>query len=159
MKGSGCNAPNSDKYDGNTATSIFCSHSNHCMCLYCQALHLFVDFDVFTLSWIHIRIEAWLLNNFECTLTSPQVAENLAQLMYSVMMTGYMFRNAQFRLEMQQSLQLAALPNPETQEKVVSFFFPLHCIFHFLIVSYSTFILWQYYCRDSKTCMHTHHFL
>nr|GLL30492.1 uncharacterized protein LOC109184501 [Ipomoea trifida] len=52
---------------------------------------------------------------FAVTVTT--VAENLAQLMYSVMMTGYMFRNAQFRLEMQQSLQLAALPNPETQEK------------------------------------------
>ncbi|XP_043712373.1 uncharacterized protein LOC122661119 [Telopea speciosissima] len=33
------------------------------------------------------------------------VAENLAQLMYSVMMTGYMFRNAQYRLQLQQSLE------------------------------------------------------
>ncbi len=40
-----------------------------------------------------------------------QVAENLAQLMYSVMMTGYMFRNAQYRLELQQSLTQAALPD------------------------------------------------
>jgi len=39
------------------------------------------------------------------------VAENLAQLMYSVMMTGYMFRNAQYRLELQQSLTQAALPD------------------------------------------------
>lgn len=38
------------------------------------------------------------------------VAENLAQLMYSVMMTGYMFRNAQYRMELQQSLAQAALP-------------------------------------------------
>jgi hypothetical protein len=38
------------------------------------------------------------------------IAENLAQLMYSVMMTGYMFRNAQYRLELQQSLTQAALP-------------------------------------------------
>ncbi|VFQ60394.1 unnamed protein product [Cuscuta campestris] len=53
---------------------------------------------------------------FSVTVTT--VAENLAQLMYSVMMTGYMFKNAQFRMEMQQSLQLAALPNPETQEKI-----------------------------------------
>ncbi|KAG0582919.1 hypothetical protein KC19_3G095400 [Ceratodon purpureus] len=38
------------------------------------------------------------------------IAENLAQLMYSVMMTGYMFRNAQYRLELQQSLSQPALP-------------------------------------------------
>lgn len=43
---------------------------------------------------------------------SRQVAENLAQLMYSVMMTGYMFRNAQYRLELQTSLSQAALPVP-----------------------------------------------
>ncbi|CAH9094856.1 unnamed protein product [Cuscuta europaea] len=53
---------------------------------------------------------------FSVTVTT--VAENLAQLMYSVMMTGYMFRNAQFRLEMQQSLQLAALPYPESQDAI-----------------------------------------
>lgn len=41
-------------------------------------------------------------------VTVSTVAENLAQLMYSVMMTGYMFRNAQFRLDLQQSI--AALP-------------------------------------------------
>lgn len=46
-----------------------------------------------------------------------QVAENLAQLMYSVMMTGYMFKNAQYRLELQQSLEQVALP--EVQEKKV----------------------------------------
>lgn len=50
---------------------------------------------------------------FAVTVTT--VAENLAQLMYSVMMTGYMFRNAQYRLELQQSLEQAALP--EVQEK------------------------------------------
>uniref|UniRef100_A0A0V0HZM2 Putative ovule protein n=1 Tax=Solanum chacoense TaxID=4108 RepID=A0A0V0HZM2_SOLCH len=43
-------------------------------------------------------------------ITVTTVAENLAQLMYSVLMTGYMFRNAQFRLELQQSLEQAALP-------------------------------------------------
>ncbi|XVE69626.1 hypothetical protein DITRI_Ditri10aG0005200 [Diplodiscus trichospermus] len=48
-------------------------------------------------------------------VTVSTVAENLAQLMYSVMMTGYMFRNAQYRLELQQSLEQAALP--EVQEK------------------------------------------
>ncbi|XP_039015453.1 uncharacterized protein LOC120145797 isoform X2 [Hibiscus syriacus] len=50
---------------------------------------------------------------FAVTVTT--VAENLAQLMYSVMMTGYMFKNAQYRLELQQGLELAALP--EVQEK------------------------------------------
>ncbi|XWS24588.1 hypothetical protein CRYUN_Cryun28dG0115900 [Craigia yunnanensis] len=50
---------------------------------------------------------------FAVTVTT--VAENLAQLMYSIMMTGYMFRNAQYRLELQQSLEQAALP--EVQEK------------------------------------------
>ncbi|KAL2631796.1 hypothetical protein R1flu_016482 [Riccia fluitans] len=48
---------------------------------------------------------------FEITVST--VAENLAQLMYSVMMTGYMFRNAQFRLELQQSLSQVALPEPK----------------------------------------------
>ncbi|KAJ4849801.1 hypothetical protein Tsubulata_031519 [Turnera subulata] len=63
---------------------------------------------------------------FAVTVTT--VAENLAQLMYSVMMTGYMFKNAQSRLELQQSLELVALPDvkeedipdyaPGTQKKV-----------------------------------------
>lgn len=48
---------------------------------------------------------------FAVTVTT--VAENLAQLMYSVLMTGYMFRNAQYRLELQQSLEQVALPEPE----------------------------------------------
>ncbi|XP_027355410.1 uncharacterized protein LOC113865203 [Abrus precatorius] len=50
---------------------------------------------------------------FAVTITT--VAENLAQLMYSVMMTGYMFKNAQYRLELQESLQQVALP--EVQDK------------------------------------------
>ncbi|KAJ8772730.1 hypothetical protein K2173_027907 [Erythroxylum novogranatense] len=45
---------------------------------------------------------------FAVTVTT--VAENLAQLMYSVLMTGYMFKNAQYRLELQQSLEQVALP-------------------------------------------------
>lgn len=64
---------------------------------------------------------------FAVTVTT--VAENLAQLMYSVMMTGYMFKNAQYRLELQQSLEQVALPDahekqdeedyaPGTQKKV-----------------------------------------
>ncbi|KAG6435828.1 hypothetical protein SASPL_100706 [Salvia splendens] len=48
---------------------------------------------------------------FSVTVTT--VAENLAQLMYSVLMTGYMFRNAQYRLELQQSLEQVALPEPQ----------------------------------------------
>ncbi|RID75644.1 hypothetical protein BRARA_B02678 [Brassica rapa] len=47
---------------------------------------------------------------FAVTVTS--VAENLAQLMMSVLMTGYMFRNAQYRLDLQQSLEQVALPEP-----------------------------------------------
>ncbi|XP_019453750.1 PREDICTED: uncharacterized protein LOC109355196 isoform X3 [Lupinus angustifolius] len=43
------------------------------------------------------------------------VAENLAQLMYSVMMTGYIFSNAQYRLELQESLEQVALS--EVQDK------------------------------------------
>jgi hypothetical protein len=45
-----------------------------------------------------------------------QVAENLAQLMYSVMMTGYMFRNAQYRLELQESLEQVALPDVQDKK-------------------------------------------
>eukprot|EP00898_Chlorokybus_atmophyticus_P006632 jgi/Chlat1/6970/Chrsp52S06620 len=45
---------------------------------------------------------------FEVTVTT--VAENLAQLMYSVLMTGYMFRNAQYRMELRQSLALLPAP-------------------------------------------------
>ncbi|KAK1320740.1 hypothetical protein QJS10_CPA03g02401 [Acorus calamus] len=62
-------------------------------------------------------------------ITVTTVAENIAQLMYSVIMTGYMFRNAQYRLELQQSLEQIALPDvqdkkdapdyaPGTQKKV-----------------------------------------
>ncbi|KAI3517987.1 hypothetical protein L1887_06273 [Cichorium endivia] len=52
---------------------------------------------------------------FAVTVTT--VAENLAQLMYSVLMTGYMFRNAQYRLELQQSLEQVALPDTSSQEQ------------------------------------------
>jgi hypothetical protein len=38
------------------------------------------------------------------TVTISTVGENLSQLMYSVMMTGYMFKNAQYRLELRGSL-------------------------------------------------------
>uniref|UniRef100_A0A0D9VN58 DUF760 domain-containing protein n=1 Tax=Leersia perrieri TaxID=77586 RepID=A0A0D9VN58_9ORYZ len=51
---------------------------------------------------------------FAVTVTT--VAENLAQLMYSVLMTGYMFRNAQYRLELQQSLEQIALPEPKEEK-------------------------------------------
>ncbi|KAL8202153.1 hypothetical protein R6Q57_011300 [Mikania cordata] len=52
---------------------------------------------------------------FAVTVTT--VAENLAQLMYSVLMTGYMFRNAQYRLELQQSLDQVALPDTSQERK------------------------------------------
>ncbi|KAI4317025.1 hypothetical protein L6164_024938 [Bauhinia variegata] len=52
---------------------------------------------------------------FAVTVTT--VAENLAQLMYSVMMTGYMFRNAQYRLELQQSLEQVALPEVQDEKE------------------------------------------
>ncbi|CAI9117074.1 OLC1v1018398C1 [Oldenlandia corymbosa var. corymbosa] len=51
---------------------------------------------------------------FAVTVTT--VAENLAQLMYSVLMTGYMFRNAQYRVELQQSLEQVALPEPQNKD-------------------------------------------
>lgn len=35
---------------------------------------------------------------FEVTVVA--LGENLAQLLFSVMMTGYLFRNAQYRLEL-----------------------------------------------------------
>ncbi|KAJ7251570.1 hypothetical protein O6H91_Y420300 [Diphasiastrum complanatum] len=50
---------------------------------------------------------------FEITVAT--VAENLAQLMYSVMLTGYMFSNAQYRLELQESIAQVALPDPENR--------------------------------------------
>ncbi|KAL2501143.1 Uncharacterized protein Fot_34991 [Forsythia ovata] len=51
------------------------------------------------------------------------VAKNLAQLMYSVMMTGYMFRNVQHRLDFDQSLEQVALPEPQ-EKKASSFYLP-----------------------------------
>ncbi|GMY28112.1 DUF760 domain-containing [Fagus crenata] len=55
------------------------------------------------------------------TVTVTTVAENLAQLMYSVMMTGYMFKNAQDRLELQQSLEQVALPDAQDKKDVPDF--------------------------------------
>ncbi|CAL9131134.1 unnamed protein product [Musa acuminata var. zebrina] len=54
-------------------------------------------------------------------MTVATGSENLAQLMYSVMMTGYMFGNAQYRLELQQSLEHIALPDPEEKMYVPDF--------------------------------------
>ncbi|GKD89594.1 hypothetical protein Tco_1365101 [Tanacetum coccineum] len=59
---------------------------------------------------------------FAVTVTT--VAENLAQLMYSVLMTGYMFRNAQYRLELQQSLEQVALPDVSEEKKDAPDFAP-----------------------------------
>lgn len=39
--------------------------------------------------------------------------------MYSVMMTGYMFKNAQYRLELQQSLEQVALPEVQDKEACI----------------------------------------
>lgn len=66
--------------------------------------------------------------------------------MYSVMMTGYMFRNAQYRLELQQSLEQVALP--EAQERKASYFLSpllfddlyIVCPFIFHIISGVVFI-------------------
>ncbi|XP_058785526.1 uncharacterized protein LOC131660323 [Vicia villosa] len=52
------------------------------------------------------------------SITISTVAENLAQLMYSVMMTGYMFRNAQYRLELQESLEQVALPDVQDKKDI-----------------------------------------
>lgn len=38
--------------------------------------------------------------------------------MYSVLMTGYMFKNVQYRLELQQSLEQVSLPEPKDPKVV-----------------------------------------
>lgn len=43
------------------------------------------------------------------TVTISTVGENMSQLMLSVMMTGYLFRNAQYRLELRNALGGAAI--------------------------------------------------
>jgi len=43
------------------------------------------------------------------------IGENLKQLMYSVMMSGYMFRNAHYRLELRQSLDISAQENKDDE--------------------------------------------
>lgn len=114
--GSWCNAPNSDKYDWNSASTIFCCDSYHCKCL------SIFNFQFGVFCWVEMNeLEVGLWSVYDvCSFALFQVAENLAQLMYSVLMTGYMFRNAQYRLELQQSLEQVALPEP--QEKKVSSF-------------------------------------
>jgi len=47
-------------------------------------------------------------------VTIKTVGENLAQLMLSVMMTGYMFRNAQYRMDVTKTM---ALPSPSDEEE------------------------------------------
>jgi len=45
--------------------------------------------------------------------------------MYSVIMTGYMFRNAQYRLELQESLeQVVALPDVQDNKVTLFLFLP-----------------------------------
>jgi len=49
--------------------------------------------------------------------------------MMSVLMTGYMFRNAQYRLELQQSLEQVALPEPRDQKVIIfSFITSVFCL-------------------------------
>jgi hypothetical protein len=43
------------------------------------------------------------------TVTISTVGENMSQLMLSVMMTGYLFRNAQYRLELRNALGGASI--------------------------------------------------
>lgn len=69
--------------------------------------------------------------------SSFQVAENLAQLMYSVLMTGYMFRNAQYRLELQQSLEQVALPEPQEKKVYFSALRFQQSAFFFFVFGYS----------------------
>ncbi|KAI4983481.1 hypothetical protein ZWY2020_023973 [Hordeum vulgare] len=61
---------------------------------------------------------------FAVTVTT--VAENLAQLMYSVLMTGYMFRNAQYRLELQQSLSRLLFLNLKKKSSAVRTLFAMN---------------------------------
>ncbi|XP_052732039.1 uncharacterized protein LOC108341311 isoform X2 [Vigna angularis] len=77
---------------------------------------------------------------FAVTITT--VAENLAQLMYSVIMTGYMFRNAQYRLELQESLeQVAALPDVQDKKVLTSRRRACYWVKENIIVSSSCFSL------------------
>lgn len=107
LLGGGCYAANSGKYDWNTSPSIFCCNSYH--------RKFFINSYSCLLGFIFLFI--YVLVNY---LPLVQVAENLAQLMYSVMMTGYMFSNAQYRLELQESLEQVALP--EVKDKKVNLF-------------------------------------
>lgn len=55
------------------------------------------------------------------------MGENLAQLMYSVMMTGYMFRNAQYRMDLSESMIASPNENKMGSRKVSGYwdlFFP-----------------------------------
>jgi hypothetical protein len=54
--------------------------------------------------------------------------------MYSVLMTGYMFRNAQYRMELQQSLEQIALPEPKEEKVLVD-----QCLAYFSPVVVLTF--------------------
>lgn len=76
------------------------------------------------LCFISHKYQVLVLESTHFYMLSPiQVAENLAQLMYSVMMTGYMFKNAQNRLELQQSLEQVALPDVTDRKVVLIFLF------------------------------------
>ena len=113
LKGCWGHAAHGNQYDRDFTTTIFC-----CNCYYGNGSFQFLC--LFSLSHIYTILEYFVVTFMTCSIAfydTTQVAENLAQLMYNVLMTGYMFRNAQYRLELQQSLEQIALPEPE-EEKV-----------------------------------------
>jgi hypothetical protein len=54
------------------------------------------------------------------TVTISTVGENMSQLMLSVMMTGYLFRNAQYRLELRNALGGASIRSGTTSSSAVT---------------------------------------
>mgnify|MGYP001806742890 CR=1 FL=1 len=54
------------------------------------------------------------------TVTISTVGENMSQLMLSVMMTGYLFRNAQYRLELRNALGGASIRSGATSSSAVT---------------------------------------
>ena len=58
---------------------------------------------------------------FEISISAK--GEDLAQLMYTIMMSGYMFRNAQYRLELRDSM----LPSGPSPSSTVAWCFACQC--------------------------------
>lgn len=108
LLGCRCHAPNSNKHDRNATSSVLFRNSYYCKLLLYRHIILLN----------HLVIKSYTHCSISYLVACNQVAENLAQLMYSVLMTGYMFRNAQYRLELQQSLEQVALPDSSQERKV-----------------------------------------